>query len=81
MPIGVLTQKNSQVSKESYNKIFDRTEAIFDSDTPMDPGPQLKKKSVKKIESSGVPIILSTEKKSFGHIVETIMEICYTSFE
>ena len=36
MPIGVLTHKNSLISKESYNKIFDRTEAIFDSDTPMD---------------------------------------------
>ena len=38
MPIGVLTHKNPLISKESYNKIFD-TEAIFDSDTPMDPGP------------------------------------------
>ena len=46
MPIGVLTHKIALISKESYKKIFDRTEAIFDSDTPMDPGPKLKKKSV-----------------------------------
>ena len=44
MPVGVLTHKNSLISKESYNKILDRPEAIFDSDTPMAPGPKLKKK-------------------------------------
>ena len=30
MPIGVLTHKNSLVSKESYRKVFDRTEFFFD---------------------------------------------------
>ena len=82
MPVGVLTHKNSLISKESYNKLLDRTEAIFDSDTPMDPGPKLKKKDLcKKIELCGVPIGLLTGKKSFGHMVENIMENCYTFFE
>ena len=63
MPVGVLTHKNSLISKEPYNKLLDRTEAIFDSDTPMDPGPKLKKKDLcKKIELCGVPIRLLTEK-------------------
>ena len=82
MPVGVLTHKNSLISKESHNKLLDRTEAIFDSDTPMDPGPKLKKKDLcKKIELCGVPIGLLTEKKSYGHMVENIMKNCYTFFD
>ena len=30
IPIGVLIHKNSLVSKESYRKVFDRTEFFFD---------------------------------------------------
>ena len=66
MPIRVLTRKNSLISKESYKKIFDRTEANLYSDTPLGPGPYLKKKTMlKKIESSGVPIRLLTGIKIF----------------
>ena len=41
MPIGVLTHKNSLVSKESYRKVFDRTEADFDMGTSMGSMPEV----------------------------------------
>ena len=38
VPRGVLTQKNSLVSKELYRKVFNLTEANFDLDTSLGPG-------------------------------------------
>ena len=37
MPIGVLTVQNCLVSKESYRKLLNPTEAIFDLYTLVDP--------------------------------------------
>ena len=42
MPIGVLTNKNSLVSKESYKKVFDRSEANFDVSISMGSVPDVK---------------------------------------
>ena len=41
MPIGVLTHQNSLVTKESYWKVFDRSEADFDMGTSMGSMPEV----------------------------------------
>ena len=62
IPIRVLTQNNSLVSKESYRKAFDRSEAVFDMGTFLGSILKLKKNCVKNFQSSGVPIRLLTKK-------------------
>ena len=66
-----MTHKNSLVSEESYQKVFDRTKAVFDMGTSLGSNPKLKKKScVKNFQSSGVPIRRLTKTEFFGDIVK-----------
>ena len=65
-----MTYKNSLISEESYRKVFDRTEAVFDMGTSLGSNPKLKKKTcVKNFQSSGVPIRRLTKNKIFRDIV------------